>query len=1292
MADTNVLIKLKYGAISTLAQKEELTDMPLVAPDRGTVYFAVDTTNHKGKIVFDAPVGASGTERIVMSTDAEYAERAGYATNAGNASTADLANELIGANIDGIFFNGVNAITHYSSCATAGNVAEKVISCGNYRLVTGSRIAVKFGFENSANNMSLNVNSTGAKPVYYNGAQIEANKILANKVYDFIYDGNVYNLVGDLDTNTTYPVAETGVTGLLSGDLYTKLQGIDFDATYLTLQGTSPISVSDSVGDVTISHDDTDVSAGNYGDTEAQTPGFGGTFKVPSYTVNSMGHLTQSGEHTVTIPNNLVSISTPGLFGITDYSNFLEGITIAGHNLQLGDVEWTAAEVRQALGLSNALHFIGKATATISDGSTTDPGIAGYTTKQAGDVVIDADTSYEFVWTNEGKWERLGPDGSYSLSTHGHGNITNEGGLLGGIIGSSVVIDSNGLINYRDLTVLDPDPDGTNSITFIAQIEQNADGQIVPVKKIVRDASTLVSGVVNTTAQSFAGHKTFATNLSVINDASNESTTDSLVYFQVHNSNDWGLTISKGGNNKGLLIDGVGSKLLQVGTDELLVVNSSGLTVGTATKNVNSTFAGDINPVADQAFSLGSSGLRWTNLYVGTSDTYGSATKPIYWKDGVPTATSYSLAATVNAGATNRLAFYKSARVVDDAVGANFVTSQNSKSKEVRALHLWGTTVGNTAADLISGTAGIIRMGDGGPQITFSASESGTQNGALIFTDNDNAGSGVSWHFVTTEGDDDFGGNATVTAPRFRARKNLTVGTNNEQTAYSLYVENESYLHGDLTVDGNQTITGTFESTNETNSTSRTTGSAIFAGGVGVAKELWAGGIGVSTNSMVIDKGKVYSNLTGTNVAPPIKTTSLYADGIAIISPSVRDAGWMRVTGTTEADTTLEIATGDDGGAGEQIVVRQYNTSNEVAREVKLLDTNGQSVMRDVLPTTTNVNTLGSSTKRWKNVYIGTQDTYGTTDTPIYWNAGVPTPIDPSAMFSSLTSTGNTLTAVIANQDRSVNIINSVSNTYKNGVTGSAKITTTVNGVTGAAISIPINSKSVAGLVPAGGTSHANMAWRTDMNGVPSWMPDELAAPIFEDITLNAADWSGNQYTVFSNNVTADSIQIVSLPNYTLASSDEMDALGAAKLVDGGQAAGYFTLIALGDVPTINIDIRVCYYLSTDTNVVSIQTAAQSANIATQAAAQALASAKMQVKKISIGASDLGADSTNTTYPYKYVLPWSGVRADDWVDGSGVSNMDWAVESGANKIILHFAKNLTASTAINIYWAACDVA
>lgn len=70
------------------------------------------------------------------------------------------------------------------------------------------------------------------------------------------------------------------------------------------------------------------------------------------------------------------------------------------------------------LGLSNAMHFIGKATVAITDGSTTNPTISGYdfaNKKAAGDVIIDKDTSYEYVWTTENKWERLGGDSSYKV-------------------------------------------------------------------------------------------------------------------------------------------------------------------------------------------------------------------------------------------------------------------------------------------------------------------------------------------------------------------------------------------------------------------------------------------------------------------------------------------------------------------------------------------------------------------------------------------------------------------------------------------------------------------------------------------------------------------------------------------------------------------------------------------------------------------------------------------------------------------------------------------------------------
>ena len=64
--------------------------------------------------------------------------------------------------------------------------------------------------------------------------------------------------------------------------------------------GTSPISVNNTTK--VISHSTSGVTAGSKGDTTNQTPAFGGTFKVPSGTVDANGHLTAFADHTVTIP------------------------------------------------------------------------------------------------------------------------------------------------------------------------------------------------------------------------------------------------------------------------------------------------------------------------------------------------------------------------------------------------------------------------------------------------------------------------------------------------------------------------------------------------------------------------------------------------------------------------------------------------------------------------------------------------------------------------------------------------------------------------------------------------------------------------------------------------------------------------------------------------------------------------------------------------------------------------------------------------------------------------------
>lgn len=81
------------------------------------------------------------------------------------------------------------------------------------------------------------------------------------------------------------------------------------------------------------------------------------------------------------------------------------------------DLDAKIQEINNQLGgLTGAMHFIGKAAVDITDGSTTDPQIANYTTKEKGDVILGKDDHKEFVW-NGAIWEELGDEGSYALKT-----------------------------------------------------------------------------------------------------------------------------------------------------------------------------------------------------------------------------------------------------------------------------------------------------------------------------------------------------------------------------------------------------------------------------------------------------------------------------------------------------------------------------------------------------------------------------------------------------------------------------------------------------------------------------------------------------------------------------------------------------------------------------------------------------------------------------------------------------------------------------------------------------------
>lgn len=130
----------------------------------------------------------------------------------GNAGTATKLQTA--RTIDGVDFNGSAAITHYGECSTAAATAAKTISLPGFKLVTGAVVFVRFTVTNTAANPTLNVNNTGAKAIQYRNAAVSAGYLAANRTYAFVYDGSSYELVGDVDTNTTYKTATASVSGL----------------------------------------------------------------------------------------------------------------------------------------------------------------------------------------------------------------------------------------------------------------------------------------------------------------------------------------------------------------------------------------------------------------------------------------------------------------------------------------------------------------------------------------------------------------------------------------------------------------------------------------------------------------------------------------------------------------------------------------------------------------------------------------------------------------------------------------------------------------------------------------------------------------------------------------------------------------------------------------------------------------------------------------------------------------------------------------------------------------------
>lgn len=82
----------------------------------------------------------------------------------------------------------------YGVCSTAAATVAKTVSISNFTLVVGARVAVTFNYAVPAN-ATLNVNSTGAKSIRWNGINVFSGLIHAKETVEMVYTGSYWYIL-----------------------------------------------------------------------------------------------------------------------------------------------------------------------------------------------------------------------------------------------------------------------------------------------------------------------------------------------------------------------------------------------------------------------------------------------------------------------------------------------------------------------------------------------------------------------------------------------------------------------------------------------------------------------------------------------------------------------------------------------------------------------------------------------------------------------------------------------------------------------------------------------------------------------------------------------------------------------------------------------------------------------------------------------------------------------------------------------------------------------------------------
>ena len=122
--------------------------------------------------------------------------------------TASFAGKTqsVGAALDNLAANEYKG-QGYGTCETSASSTAKTVDMSGFRKTVGGVVTIKFS-DNVPANATLNINETGASPIFYMDNNITAGVINGGSICTFMYDGSHYVLI----SKDSPIIVETGTT------------------------------------------------------------------------------------------------------------------------------------------------------------------------------------------------------------------------------------------------------------------------------------------------------------------------------------------------------------------------------------------------------------------------------------------------------------------------------------------------------------------------------------------------------------------------------------------------------------------------------------------------------------------------------------------------------------------------------------------------------------------------------------------------------------------------------------------------------------------------------------------------------------------------------------------------------------------------------------------------------------------------------------------------------------------------------------------------------------------------